>query len=163
MLTILTSIIYICKYTFQMSVMPRFLNTMRLTQAVYETAASILVTVSTVKSFPALMTLPFVDQVLFLMTFCQILCGVFPHVFVFFFLVWIAPRELAWTVYFDSCAIFFGNRHFITTRRTQIQLWVTRHRRTNRVVQGHIGRGQTPANPSNRTVFSERNRTAQIR
>lgn len=43
--------------------MPRFLNTMRLTQAVYETAASILVTVSTIKSFPALMTLPFVDQV----------------------------------------------------------------------------------------------------
>ncbi|XP_050436634.1 nuclear receptor subfamily 2 group E member 1-like [Adelges cooleyi] len=42
--------------------MPRFFNTMRLTQAVYETAASILVTVSTVKSFPALMTLPFVDQ-----------------------------------------------------------------------------------------------------
>lgn len=37
---------------------------MRLTQAVYETAASILVTVSTVKSFPALMTLPFVDQVI---------------------------------------------------------------------------------------------------
>lgn len=48
---------------FQMSMMPRFLNTMRLTQAVYETAASILVTVSTIKSFPALMTLPFVDQV----------------------------------------------------------------------------------------------------
>lgn len=47
-----------------MSVVPRFLNTMRLTQAVYETAASILVTVSTVKSFPALMTLPFIDQVI---------------------------------------------------------------------------------------------------
>lgn len=46
-----------------MSVMPRFVNTVRLTQAVYETAASILVAVSTVKSFPALMTLPFVDQV----------------------------------------------------------------------------------------------------
>lgn len=48
----------------QMSMMPRFVNTMRLTQAVYETAASILVTVSTVKSFPALMTLPFADQVM---------------------------------------------------------------------------------------------------
>ncbi|VVC24633.1 Hypothetical protein CINCED_3A018118 [Cinara cedri] len=46
----------------QMSLTPGFFNAMRLTQAVYETAASILVTVSTVKSFPALMTLPFIDQ-----------------------------------------------------------------------------------------------------
>lgn len=52
-------------FTPQMSMTPRFVNThARLTQAVYETAASILVTVSTVKSFPALMTLPFVDQVI---------------------------------------------------------------------------------------------------
>ncbi|XP_026805637.1 nuclear receptor subfamily 2 group E member 1-like [Rhopalosiphum maidis] len=53
---------YLSAFRPQMSMMPRFLNTMRLTQAVYETAASILVTVSTIKSFPALMTLPFVDQ-----------------------------------------------------------------------------------------------------
>lgn len=65
-----------------MSMMPRFLNTMRLTQAIYETAASILVTVSTVKSFPALMTLPFVDQVIFL-TFCEMSRGFYYILLVF--------------------------------------------------------------------------------
>lgn len=78
-----------------MSASPRYFNSMRLTQAVYETAASILVTVSTVKSFPALMTLPFVDQVIINNTFIFLNKIVSCNLFVRNFKVRITPRELA--------------------------------------------------------------------
>lgn len=146
---------------FQISMMPRFLNTMRLTQAIYETAASILVTVSTVKSFPALMTLPFVDQVT-----TKKCLRVKTHINtrrLFYSPVRIAPGGLARTVHFDGRPIFFGDRYLLTARRTQVQLWHAGHRRTNHAVQRHASCRQASASRSHRTIPVERNHTPQIR
>lgn len=89
-----------------------------------------------------------------------------PRVLFFLFdhKVWISPGELARTVHIDSRSIFFGHRPVSTARGTPVQLRiVTGHWRTNRCVQRHAGRGQTPTSRSDRTVFAERNRIAQIR
>lgn len=145
-----------------MSMMPRFFNTMRLTQAVYETAASILVTVSTVKSFPALMTLPFVDQVIHKTKQNVIFIRSSTYT-LFNFQVWITSRGLARTVYFNGCSIFFWDRYLFTTRRTQVSLWIARYRRTDRAVQRHVGRCQASTSRPDRAVSLEWNNIAQTR